>query len=205
LFLSLFLLLVHYGVEHLEERGLVLLLEARGRRARSGVDGELHSSARARAALRLLASRALALQLALGLGAVGRLDALVLAVEFLAHRAAFGLGSGASGVALSRVADGLARRASLLLAVVLGAADRANRALAVHDAFSASSLFASHLALRARAHRVADSRALRIIALPAAHGVALLGSRNSDDGQQNDESELHFLQKNGGEKDGWPF
>jgi hypothetical protein len=46
----------------------------------------------ARAALGLLASRLLALQLALGLGAVGGLGALVEASEFLANRLALGLG-----------------------------------------------------------------------------------------------------------------
>jgi len=59
----------------------------------------------ARAALGLLASRLLALQLALGLGAVGGLGALVEASEFLANRLALGLGGFAGGVAVSRLAD----------------------------------------------------------------------------------------------------
>ena len=138
--LALFLLLVHDGVEDFQEAGLVLLDEARGRRASGRLDGDLHGLTGARAALGLLALRLLALELALGLGAVGGLDALVLAVEFLADRAALGLGSGASGVALSRVADGFARRAGVLLAVVLGAADGANGAFAVNGALSAGGL-----------------------------------------------------------------
>jgi len=54
----------------------------------SRLDGDLDGRRRARAALLIVgvASGLLALELALGLLAVGRLDALVLAVELLAHR-----------------------------------------------------------------------------------------------------------------------
>jgi len=162
-------------VEGLDERRSVA---ARGRVA--GIVGLNHSKLdvlrTARAALLLLASRLLALQLALGALAVGGLDALVVALQLLAHRAALGLGGGAGGVALSRCTDSLALGAILLLAIVLGAADRAHRALAMHNALGAGGLLASHLALGARAHRVTNSRALRVIALPATLGVALLSN-----------------------------
>lgn len=152
----------------------------------------MHSAARAAAALRLLASGSLALQLALGLLAVGGLHALVLAVEFLAHGAALGLGGGAGGVALSGVANSLAGRAGVLLAVVLGATDAANGALAVHDALGAGGLFASHFALRARADWVAHCRAGGVIALPAALGVALLsGSEGSESQDKSDDDDAH--------------
>jgi len=140
----------------------------------------------ARAAFLLLASRLLALQLALGSLAVGGLHALVVAFQFLAHRRAFGFGGSASGVALSRGTDSLALGAIFFLAIVLGAADRAHRALAVNNALSTSSLFASHLTLGTRADRVADSWALRVIALPAALRVALFSdSTNHTEGKQS--------------------
>jgi len=95
-------------------------------------------------------------------------------------------------VALGRVADGLAGRASLLLAVVLRAANAADGALAVHCAFRAGGLFASHLALRTRADRMAHSGAGRVIALPAALGVALLSSSQRGKSQHNkSNNQLH--------------
>jgi len=174
------LLLVLHRVEDFQQRRLhSLLLEAR----RGGTGGTTHRKLnigrRARAALRLFASRALALQFALGLLAIGRLDTLVLAIQFLAHRAAFGFGSRASRVALSRVAHGFTLGARILLAVVLGATDTAHWALAMHGTLGASHFFTSHLTLRTRAHRVAHSRTTRIVALPLALRVALL-SRDSD-------------------------
>jgi len=137
----------------------------------------------------LLASRTLALQLALRALAVRWLHALVVAFKFLAHRRATGFGGGAGSVALSRRAHSLALRAVFLLAVVLGATNRAHGTLAVDCAFGAGRLLAAHLALGTSAHGVADGRALRVIALPAALRVALLGSdegyqrENKDDGQ----------------------
>jgi len=86
-------------------------------------NGELNILRTARAALLLLASRLLALQLALGALAVGGLDALVVAFELLANRAALGFGGSASGVALSRRAHSLTLGAVLLLAIILGAAN----------------------------------------------------------------------------------
>jgi hypothetical protein len=139
-------------------------------------DGELHVGGAARAALLLLARGFLALQLALGAGAVGGLDALVVALELFAHWRALGLGRGAGSVALGGRADGLALGAVLLLAVVLGAADGADGALAVDGALGAGGLLATHLALGAGTHGVADGRALWVIALPAALGMALLSS-----------------------------
>jgi len=97
-------------------------------------DGDLDGASRARAALGLFASRLLALQLALGLGAVGGLGALLVAGEFFADWSTLGLRSLAGGVALGRLADRLALGASLLLTLVLGAADRANGLLAVNGA-----------------------------------------------------------------------
>jgi len=175
------------------------LNERRGVATRRGVasvvglhNGELNILRTARAALLLLASGLLALQLALGALAVGGLDALVVAFELLAHRAALGFGGGASGVALSRRAHSLALGAVLLLAIVLGATDRAHRALAVNNTFGASGLLASHLALGARAHRVAHSGALRVIALPTALRVALLSnSTDSQDSHEDKQESAH--------------
>jgi len=156
------------------------------------VDGDEGGALGALAALGLLSGLAgglLALQLALGLGAVGGLDALVRAFEFLADRGALGLGGGASGVALSRRADGLALGAGLLLAIILGATDRAHRTLAVNGALGARSLLALHLADGALANGVADSRAGGVIALPFAVGVALLSSSHGQEGEQGNSDE----------------
>jgi len=79
-------------------------------------------------------------------------------------------------VASSRLANSLALVASQLLAGVLGASDGAHRSLAMNGALGARYLFAFHLALRACANRVANSRALRIVAHPLAHRVARTGS-----------------------------
>jgi len=168
------------------------------RRAAGGgslVDGNLDVVVLARAALGLLAGGLLALQLALGLGAVGGLDALVEAGELLADGGALGLGSLAGGVAVSRLADGLALGAALLLAGVLGAADGADGLLAVHGALSAGGLLALHLALGALADGVADSGAGGVIALPLAHGVALLshGGDGNNGQDQKAQSEARHL------------
>jgi len=142
--LSTSLSLVLHGVEHLQEGRLGHRHAGGGGLA--GVvglhDGDLGRGGGASAALRLLllASGLLALQLALGARAVGGLGALVGALQLLAHGRALGLGGRAGGVALGRGADGLALGAVLLLAEVLGAADRASGALAVHDALRALNL-----------------------------------------------------------------
>jgi len=191
--------LVSHRVEHLEERRSVAA-GGLGTAGSGGLgDGQLNVGLRASAASSrlLLAGGLLALHLALGLGAVGGLDALVVALELLADRAALGLGGRAGGVALSRGTDGLALGAVLLLAEVLGAADRANGALAVHSALGASGLLAAHLALGASANGVANSRALGVVALPLALGVALL-SVHSADGQEAEDGEddtAHFYSR----------
>jgi len=139
---------VRERVEGFNERGSV----AARRRIASIVglhDGELDVLRPARAALLFLASRALALQLALGALAVGGLDTLVVALELLADRAALGLGGRAGGVALGGRTHSLALGAIFLLAIILGAADGANRALAVHYTLGAGGLLASHLTLGA--------------------------------------------------------
>jgi len=180
--------LVSHRVEHLEERRSVAA-GGLGTAGSSGLgDGELNVGLRASAASSrlLLAGRLLALHLALGLGAVGGLDALVVALELLADRAALGLGGRAGGVALGRGTDGLALGAVLLLAEVLGAADRANGALAVNGALSAGGLLAAHLALGAGANRVADSGALGVVALPTALRVARVGVNRADSQEAED-------------------
>jgi hypothetical protein len=152
-------------------------------------------SLRACAALRSisgLASRTLALQLALGLGAVDWLDALVLAVELFAHRGALGFRSHAGGVATSGLADSLALRAAVLLAQVLGATNGAHWAFAVDGALRAGDLLTLHLALGACAHRVAHSRAGGVIALPFAHGVALFCSSHCDQQEKGNKHSLHL-------------
>jgi len=93
-------------------------------------------------------------------------------------------------VALGGRADSLALGAVLLLAIVLGAADRTHGTLAVNHALGTSGLLASHLALGARAHGVANSRALRVIALPAALRVALF--RHSTNNQYAEDGENNF-------------
>ncbi len=103
-------------------------------------DSHFHRGGTARAALLLLTRRLLALQLALGLLAVGGLHALVVALELLADRRALGLGRGAGGVALGGSTHSLALGAVFLLAVVLGAPDGAHRALAVNNALGALGL-----------------------------------------------------------------
>ena len=120
-----------------------------------------------------IAGSLLALQLALGLGAVGRLGALVLASELFADRGTLGLGGRARGRAAGRLADGLALGAVVLLALVLGATDGADGLLAMDGALGARYLLALHLALGALAHRVANGGASRVVALPLADRVAL--------------------------------
>jgi len=140
---------------------------------------QLHTRGTARAALLLLTSGLLALQLALGSLAVGGFHTLVVAFQFFADRRAFGFGSSASGVALSRSTDGFTLGAVFLFTIILGATNGADRAFAMNDALGASCLFTSHFTFGTSAHRVADSRALRIIALPFALRVALLSQNSS--------------------------
>jgi len=160
-------------VHHFNERGLGRRVGGRwGRRHRC-----LDIVMVARAALVLSTRGFFALQLALRLGAVGGLDALVEARQFLAHGRTLGFGRFAGGVAMSRLAHRLALGAAFLLALVLGAANGADRLLAVDGALGTTRLFALHLAFGSLAHGVANCRAARVVALPLASGVAGL-SRN---------------------------
>jgi len=132
----------------------------------------------------------LALKLALRAGAGGGLGARPVALGLLAQGRALGLGGDASGVASGRGADGLALGAVTSLAHVLGAANRTLRLVAVNLALGTLELLALLLALRARADRVADGRALRVIALPAALRVALsLHLSGVGDGQNNQQQD----------------
>jgi len=119
----------------------------------------------------------LADKLALGARAESRLLALPVALGLLAHGGALSLGGSASSTALSRSADSLALRAVSGLAEILGATNVALGLVAMDLAGSARSLLAVDLALGALADRVADRRARRVIALPAALRVALLLGR----------------------------
>jgi len=150
----------------------------------------LHTCCSARAALRLLASSLLTLQLALGLLAVGGFDTLVEAGEFLAHRLALGFGGFAGGVAVGGFADRFALGASFLLALVLGTADGADGFLTVNSALGAGGFLTLHLALGTLANRMAHSRAGGVITLPLALRVALFcrsssNQENNDDGKEN--------------------
>jgi len=77
-------------------------------------------------------------------------------------------------VALSWGANGLALGTIFLLAIVLGATNAAGGTFAMNNTLGTGSLFTFHLTFRTSAHRVADSRASWVIALPAARRVALL-------------------------------
>jgi len=178
---SRLLFFVHDGVHGLQETGA---RRAAGRSGRHNGDLSVGSVAwAALVAVVLIASRLLALQFTLGTLAVGGLDALVGAIQLLADRRALGFRSSAGSVALGWSANGLALGAIFLLAIVLGATDTAGRTFAMNNTFGASSLFTFHLTLRTSADRVANSWASRIIALPAASGVALL-SRSTNDGNK---------------------
>ena len=113
---------VSHGGEDLHEAGLQDGGGSGGRGIGRG-NGGLSVSGRAGAALGLLASRLLALELTLGLGAVSGLHALVGTLELLADGRALGFGGGTGGVALSGLADVLALGAVILLAGLLGATD----------------------------------------------------------------------------------
>jgi hypothetical protein len=172
-FIALLLLELEF-MHQLQEGGSRLMLTSLDHRV-------LNVAVRASAArkvgvvlLRLLVSagRLLAHQFALGTRAQSRLLALPVALGLLAHRSADGLRSGTSSTALSRSANSLALGAISCFAQVLGASHVALRLIAVDLASSARGLLTVHLALRALAHRVALSRARRIIALPSALRVA---------------------------------
>jgi len=113
------------------------------------------------------------LQFALGLGAVGGLDAFVETREVFTNRGAFGSRSITRRVTMRRLAHAFTLGASVFFTSILGTTNCAHWLLTVDGAFSAGYLLALHLALRPLANRVADSRAGWVIALPFAHWVAL--------------------------------
>jgi len=119
-----------------------------------------------------LASWLLAQQLAFGLGAESGLLAFPIAFGLLAKGEASWLGSDAGCAALGWATNGLALRAIVLLAHILGAAHAALRSLALNGAFSGLQLFTLHLAFGASANGVALSRAHGIVTLPPAFRVA---------------------------------
>jgi len=135
----------------------------------------------------------LAHELALRARAEGRLLALPVALGLLAHRGAHSVRGSASSAALGRSANGLALRAVSGLAEILRATNVALRLVAMDLASSARGLLAVDLALWSLAHRVALSRARRVIALPSALRVACSRSGRlhilRTDGDQGNEGE----------------
>ena len=119
-----------------------------------------------------LASRVLANQLALRLGAEGGLLAAPVAVGHLAHRLALRLRRNARNLAVRRVANSLTGRAVIGLANILGATNRADGRVALRLASGGGKSGALDLALRTLAHRVALSGASGIVTGPSALGVA---------------------------------
>jgi len=129
------------------------------------------------------------LKFALGLGAVGGFDAFVEAGQFLADRLAFRFRSFAGGVAMSRLANRFTLGASFLFALILRASNSADGFFAVDSAFGAGGFFALHLAFRAFAHGVANSRAGGVIALPFALRVAFFCGGNSHQQHESNSKE----------------
>jgi len=113
------------------------------------------------------------LELAFGARAGRRFSARPRARSLLTERRAVGFRGNTGSVALGRGANRLAFRARVFLAHVFRATNRAFRLLAVNRAFSAFRLLTLHLAFRASADRVTNSRARRIVALPATGRVAV--------------------------------
>lgn len=127
----------------------------------------------ARAAVLLLAGRlrvgaGIALQAALGLGAVLRLAARPGALGSRAGRLAHRDSGGADSLALGRQADVLAERAATSLAVLAGATHLALGALAANVARRWGQLLTTQLAVGFLALRFALSRARGAIAVPCA-------------------------------------
>jgi len=120
-----------------------------------------------------ITGRSLADKLALGLGASDGLLALPVALGGLTHGGADRLGSLALSAAVGRRANSLALGAVLLLAQILGASDVALGFIAMNLALGTLGFLAVDLALGALAHGVAHSGAHRVVALPAALGVAV--------------------------------
>jgi len=144
----------------------------------------------------------LARELAFRLGAESGDFALPCAAGLGALRNAVGVGGSACGAAHRGTAHVLARvRATVHAALVLGASDLAHRRLTRDLAFGTLSRFAIHLAVGAFAHRVADGRALWVIAKPFANRMALSvwvwfldqrGGRNCHSNGEDEDEQLHL-------------
>jgi hypothetical protein len=114
-----------------------------------------------------------ALELTFGARASRRFGARPRTRSLLTQRSTVRFRGNTSGVTLGRGTDSLAFRARVFLAHVFRATNRAFRLLTVNRAFSTFRLLALHLAFGTRAHRVANRRARRVIALPATSRVAV--------------------------------
>lgn len=139
-----------------------------------------------------IAGALLAFKLALGLGAQRRLLAVPVADRGFAHGRAAGLGGHAGSAAVGRVAHRLTLGAVVLLAQVLGAAHGADWWVAFGGALSRLQSLALHFTLGTFAHRVALSRAGRVVARPSALRVALGSKRNAEEGKEECNEEFHF-------------
>lgn len=125
----------------------------------------------------IIAARLFTSELTLRFRAQGRSAALPGTLGWLAERGTIRFGSGASGAAHCRTADGLTLWASsfpfsLHLTHFLRTAYRADRLFTVNLTLCTFTRFAVHLAVRARAHGVALSRAHRVVTQPFALWVA---------------------------------
>jgi len=139
-----------------------------------------------------IAGALLAFKLALGLGAQGRLLAVPVADRGFAHGRAAGLGGHTGSATVGRVAHRLTLGAVVLLAQVLGAAHGAHWWVALGGALSRLQRLALHFTLGTFAHRVALSRAGRVVARPSALRVALGSKRNAEEGKEECNEEFHF-------------
>jgi len=138
-----------------------------------------------------LASRTLALELALWLGAQSGLLAFPVAFHLLAHWRASGSWGDAACVALRRSTNSLALWATLLFAHIFRAANTAFRSFTVNSAGCTRRLFALDLALGALAHRVALCRANWVVALPATFRVALSSKCHSQCADKEGDGGFH--------------
>jgi len=114
------------------------------------------------------------LELALGTRASRGLGARPAARRLFTQRRAARFRGDTRRVALSRSTNRLAFRARVFLAHVLRATNAALGLFTVNRAFGALRLLALHLTFGTSADRVADGRAARVVALPAADRVTVL-------------------------------
>jgi len=117
--------------------------------------------------------RALTHELTLRLGAGDWLLALPVTLGCLTHWGTDGVGCLTLSAAVGWGADSLTLGAILLLTQILRATNVTLRLVTVNLALGTLSLLTVDLALWSLAHRVADGRAYRIIALPSAFRVAV--------------------------------